>query len=133
MTPKRFLDWNEFDHAVGVITDRVRQSGAIVMSVCGLPRGGLPLAVALSHRLGVPLVPTIGPGVLVVDDVFETGVTMAPLAEHPLPLKWVWACKHPSPSVNFVTSFDPKEWLVFPWESSYSVDHDARLYYASRQ
>ena len=72
----RTLGWPEFDGAVARIAllcaDR-RFSG-----IHGIPRGGLVLAVSLSHRLELPLLATPQPGCLIVDDVFETGRTLAP-------------------------------------------------------
>ena len=44
--------------------------------VYGLPRGGLPLAVWISHRAGIPLLLAPCRNALVVDDIADTGATL---------------------------------------------------------
>lgn len=125
----RQLTWGEFDAAVATIAELAEGRG--VTSVCGLPRGGLPLAVALSHRLGVPMT---GPcfGCLLVDDVYETGRTLEPyqgLAR----VTAVWISKlEPTwwQAAEVVTS---PEWLVFPWEDPAAAQSEEEAYRASRQ
>lgn len=130
---KRLLTWREFDTAVGIIA-RLAPERATPAGVFGFERGGLPLAVALSHRLNVPLVSVIREDTLVVDDVFETGRTFAALIHHPPELKWVWALKRRGLAhVHYVQAFPPETWLVFPWETKEGADADASAYYASRE
>ena len=75
----RQLSWFDFDQAVHTIVDRV--AAQQFSGIHGIPRGGLVLAVALSHRLDQPLLPSPQPGCLLVDDVYETGLTLAPYRE----------------------------------------------------
>ena len=44
--------------------------------IYGIPRGGLCLAVALSHKLNIKLIQNLLKIHLIVDDVFETGITL---------------------------------------------------------
>lgn len=131
----RFLTWDEFECAAMVIAAKCGADRQLIRpdSVFGFPRGGLPLAVLISHRLNIPMRDYIGPGTLVVDDVYETGRTFEPLANHPPHLKWVWAVKDRAAPINFVKAFDAGQWLVFPWESADFAGVDAEGYYASRQ
>ena len=46
------LTWHDFDRAVASIAERLH--GRCFRGVHGLPRGGLVLAVSLSHRLELP-------------------------------------------------------------------------------
>ena len=69
-----YFSWNEFDRSVEYIANQckcLKLSG-----VYGIPRGGLCLAVALSHRLNVKLTEKPIKFSLIVDDVFETGKTL---------------------------------------------------------
>ena len=45
--------------------------------IYGVPRGGLCLAVALSHKLDIQLIESPCKNSLIVDDVFETGITLS--------------------------------------------------------
>ena len=49
---QKILTWQEFDLAVDAIAQHFKYKK--IKSVFGEPRGGLPLAVALSHILKVP-------------------------------------------------------------------------------
>ena len=53
-------------------------SSGKIRSVAGVPRGGLILAVLLSHQLGIPLVyvEEATPSTLLVDDLADTGETL---------------------------------------------------------
>jgi len=110
----RLLSWHDFDRAVATIAERLH--GRSFSGVHGLPRGGLVLAVSLSHRLELPLLPAPQPGCLVVDDVYETGRTLAPFRQ--LEAVEVWP--------------DP-EWIVFPWEDSARAAEEERSYRQSRR
>ena len=131
------LTWNDFDQAV----DRIATfcAAAPLTGVYGFPRGGLPLAVALSHRLGVPLVTTpAAPGTLIVDDIHDTGQTLAPLLRPeppatPSPLVWVWVTRESAPrGYSAVWVGIGEEWIVFPWEDPAQADQDQRDYEARR-
>ena len=65
------LSWAQFDQAVQQLASRY--AGSAVTGVYGVPRGGLCLAVALSHAIDRPLLSAPEPSALIVDDVYETG------------------------------------------------------------
>ena len=84
MNKKLLITWDEFDDAVSELTNQVIRDGKPDIIV-GIARGGLPLAVTLSHQLNVPLVvPTYGhsyamisdKNILIVDDISDTGQEM---------------------------------------------------------
>lgn len=90
------------------------------------------LAVALSHRLTLPLLPTPQPGCLLVDDVLETGLTLAPhrlLADTRVV---VWVSKLKPQWWQAVEVMPSREWLVFPWEDPAAASADEAAYRASR-
>jgi len=127
----RILSWGEFDAAVASLALQAEAYGC--QAIYGFPRGGLPLAVALSHKMGLPLAEHLGPHRLVVDDVFETGRTLSRARHLPGVLPVVWISKaEPTwwKAAEVVTS---QEWLVFPWESLTAAQFDEESYRASRQ
>ena len=66
----RTLSWADFDRALDSAVARL--ASCSLSGVYGVPRGGLVLAVCLSHRLGIPLLEQPQAGCLVVDDIYET-------------------------------------------------------------
>jgi hypoxanthine phosphoribosyltransferase len=126
----RTLSWHEFDQAVERIAQLVgdrRCSG-----IHGIPRGGLVLAVALSHRLELPLLAESQPGCLVVDDVFETGRTLAPHRDFAGAELVVWISKADPEWWRAIEVTSSAEWIVFPWENDARVEADERRYRAER-
>jgi hypoxanthine phosphoribosyltransferase len=126
----RSLSWQDFGEAVERIAqlcgDR-RFSG-----IHGIPRGGLVLAVALSHRLDLPLLPVAQPGCLVVDDVIETGRTLAPYRQLVGAERVVWISKLEPLWWQAVEVTASTEWILFPWEHAERAAADERLYRQER-
>ena len=85
------LGWNDVELAVETLVASV--TAQTFVGVYGVPRGGLVLAVVLSHRLGLPLLLEPTAGCLVVDDVYETGQTLAPYRDLEGARVWVWVSK----------------------------------------
>ena len=55
MSKKVYISWEGYDSYIDSITNWVKTSDLNLGAVYGLPRGGLPIAVSLSHRLHLPL------------------------------------------------------------------------------
>ena len=70
-----YFTWSEFDKSVDYISDQC-QSWEL-SGIYGVPRGGLILAVALSHKLDIKLIEKPSKNSLIVDDIFETGLTLS--------------------------------------------------------
>ena len=66
--------WNEFDKSVEHIANNCKNLE--FSGIYGVPRGGLCLAVALSHKLKINMISEPIKNSLIVDDVYETGVTL---------------------------------------------------------
>lgn len=83
--------------------------------VYGVPRGGLPVAVAVGERIGLEL--TDNPDqerVLVVDDLVDSGRTMKRFPNKP------FACLHVkphSPQPDFFAREIPNDWISYFWEA----------------
>ncbi|NCC41130.1 MAG: phosphoribosyltransferase [Gammaproteobacteria bacterium] len=125
------LTWTDFDHAVEQIA--AAWSAADLCAVHGIARGGLPLAVAVSHRLGVPLVDAPAPDVLTLDDIHDTGQTLRRLrAECPdLGPVHVWVTRQTDPAdygYDAVLTDVGPAWIVFPWEDPVRAEADRLAY-----
>lgn len=87
----------------------------IIRRVYGVPRGGLPVAIALSERMGLILVDDPHtPQTLIVDDLVDSGSTMNRFPGKP------FACLHVkphSPRPTFYAMAVPNEWINYFWEA----------------
>ena len=125
------LSWAQFDQAVQLLASRFAHSS--VTGVYGVPRGGLCLAVALSHAMERPLLSSPDRSALIVDDVYETGRTLkAILDQVPQASFAVWVSKSTPDWWSAALVADSSEWVVFPWENVAQARADEQAYRISR-
>ena len=110
----RHYTWNEFDKSVDYIANQCKLWK--LSGIYGVPRGGLCLAVALSHKLNIQLIEKPIKYSLIVDDVFETGITLRSFKEIEGANFFVLISKKKPIWWNTVKLSNKKEWIVFPWE-----------------
>ena len=126
------LRWDQFDLAVASLSAQLTNN--VSSGVFGVPRGGLCLAVALSHALHLPLLDTPNPDALIVDDVYETGQTLEALRlQCPHATFAVWVSKCPPQWWLAAQVVDSPEWLLFPWENADQATADEQIYRSSHR
>lgn len=125
------LTWSDFEQGVDALVEKLEPHVASFRGVCGVPRGGLPLAVALSHRMGLPLLERPRVGCLIVDDIFETGKTLSAMTTANAAFA-VWITKRPVGWVTAARQIESEEWVLFPWEDKAGALIDEAKYRASR-
>ena len=111
----RYFTWNEFDKSVDYIANQCKFWK--LSGIYGVPRGGLCLAVALSHKLNIQLIEKPLKYSLIVDDVFETGITLSSFRDIEGVNFFVLISKKKPIWWNTVNLSHKKEWIVFPWEN----------------
>ena len=111
----RYFTWSEFDKSVEQIANncRFREFSGIY----GVPRGGLCLAVALSHKLKIKLISEPLKNSLIVDDDYETGLTLTTFKDIEGAMFFVLFSKIKPTWWNTVHISEKSEWIVFPWET----------------
>ena len=88
----------------------------------GIPRGGLVVAVRLSHLLDVPLIDStvhlLPTSTLVVDDIADTGRTLERFRKGCVHVYIATLYYHKQSSVvpDFWVREKTDKWIVFPWE-----------------
>ena len=126
---KELYSWTQYQADIEALAGEVRRLDRMPERIYGVPRGGLVVAVSLSHQLGVPLVLThteITQETLVVDDIADTGTTFAGLCER-LGFRPIIATLYYNPRSAIVPDkfIRKKErWVVFPWETAASSRYD---------
>jgi hypoxanthine phosphoribosyltransferase len=128
-TKKEFekLTWTEFDRAVKEIANRVKKG--YFKNIYGIPRGGLVVAVKLSHLLGLPLIidkRRVEEKTLIVDDIVETGNTIAEFNNNITVSIYLKKTSMLYPDIWIKEKKD--KFIKFPWESEKS----AKVDYADR-
>ena len=126
----RYFTWSEFDKSVEHIANKckfVEFSG-----IYGVPRGGLCLAVALSHKLKIKLISEPQKNSLIVDDVYETGLTLTSLKDIEGAMFFVLFSKIKPTWWNTVSISKKSQWIVFPWENTLTAKSDCENYIRKR-
>ncbi len=124
------LNWIDFDDCVFSITKQCKHK--YFVGVYGFPRGGLCLAVALSHSLGLPLIKKPIQNSLIVDDIYDTGYTLEKTRHIKGAEIHVWISKKDPTWWKAYKYINEKEWIIFPWENINTAEKDRELYHESR-
>lgn len=114
---KQRYTWDDFEKDIPKLVREIKKTRKHFNGIYGIPRGGFPLAVKLSHHLNLPiLIGGVTSKTLLVDDVADSGSTLLPYVGR---------------KATIVTLFykpwskvEPDIWLrktenhiVFPWEA----------------
>jgi len=125
-----YFSWSEFDKSVEHIANECKFLN--FSGVYGIPRGGLCLAVALSHKLKINLISKPKKNSLIVDDVYETGITLNTFKDIEGAIFFVLFSKSKPTWFNCVFISDKSEWIVFPWENNLNPEIDRNKYINKR-
>lgn len=121
MTPeKEYMSWKQFDEACLEIAKELKYYK--FKNIFGIPRGGLVVAVRLSHLLNIPVITDMKDSTLftlVVDDIADFGKTLEPYRNEDRYLCIATLYYHKqSTVVPDIWIHEKKErWILFPWES----------------
>ena len=125
-----YFTWSEFDKSVEQIAHKCRFKE--FSGIYGVPRGGLCLAVALSHKLKIELISEPIKNSLIVDDVYETGITLSTFKNIEGAKFFVLFSKDTPTWWNSVYISEKSDWIVFPWENNLNIESDRSDYTKKR-
>ena len=117
-----YFTWSEFDKSVEHVANKCKFLN--FSGIYGVPRGGLCLAVALSHKLKINLISEPKKNSLIVDDVYETGITLNAFKDIEGAMFYVLFSKTKPKWLNSVFISNKSEWIVFPWENTLRIQSD---------
>lgn len=126
MKKTRKITFEEYDNAISLLAQKIKASSKKYTAVYGIPRGGYYPAIQLSNILGIPAVTSPINGVLVVDDIMDSGATLTPYTQD----KAVVYCKNiekaEKSGIFYAEPFN--EWLDIPDEKGCGIeDHIRRI------
>ncbi len=122
--------WEDFDKSVEHIANKCKFLE--LSGIYGVPRGGLCLAVALSHKLKINLISEPKKNSLIVDDVYETGITLNTFKNIEEATFFVLFSKIKPTWWNSVFVLEESEWIYFPWENNLNLQSDRDAYFEKR-
>ena len=108
--------WDEFDMYVNSLANQIKSSKIKFDGIYGLPRGGLPFAVSLSHQLNIPLLLKPEPGCLIADDISDTGHALFNYPDHFIVTLFTTTWTKTVPNIAYFNKMRQDDWIVFPWE-----------------
>ena len=125
-----YFTWSEFDKSIEYIANKCKNLET--SGIYGVPRGGLCLAVALSHKLKINLITEPTKNSLIVDDIFETGITLNTFKDIEGAKFFVLFSKVEPKWWNTVFMSEKSEWIVFPWENPLNLETERKEYFKKR-
>ena len=125
-----YFSWSDFDNSVEHIANKCKLLE--FSGIYGVPRGGLCLAVALSHKLKINLISEPIRNSLIIDDVYETGITLSNLKDIEGAMFFVLFSKIKPTWWNTVFISQENQWIVFPWENTLDSKSDREEYLKKR-
>jgi len=131
------VNWPSIGWGITRIANKLSwESGHRFPGVYGEPRGGLVLAVALSHHLQIPLLGKPQDGCLWCDDIIDSGATLARArAQHSdMTIAALYVREHHGELTPFYAWQVPENvWIVFPWEARRHAKADFAEYLARQR
>lgn len=117
---KIFLTWNNYSNLVDHLISKMDMSK--YDTICGIPRGGMVLALIMSYKTNKPIITPVEldlytqnlDKVLIVDDIIDSGKTMEQYIE-----KYTTAALFKSYRCPIETDYYAQlscNWIVFPYE-----------------
>ena len=126
----KYFTWSEFDKSIDHIAEKCKFWK--LSGIFGVPRGGLCPAVALSHKLDIQLIEKPSKNCLIVDDIYETGITLSNFKHVEGAYFFVLVSKKEPIWWNTVNLSYEKEWIVFPWEKKTNAFKEEEYYKKNR-
>ena len=116
---KTFLRWNDYDKMVDFLISRldIDQYDAI----CGIPRGGMMLALIMSYKTNKPVITPIELAInnirqtLIVDDIIDSGKTLKEYIDKGYDTAVVFKSNRCPITPDYFAYISDK-WIVFPYE-----------------
>ena len=113
---KLYISWDEVGNMIDKLAVKIKRSKIKFDGIFGIPRGGLPLAVMLSHELGIPVLLYPTQNTLIVDDISDNGYTLQRLKNKRIATLYStdWTITKPDWFIEKKKS--KNDWIIFPWE-----------------
>jgi hypoxanthine phosphoribosyltransferase len=113
---KIYLGWQKFGEMVEELVTKIKSSDSEFDGVYGIPRGGLAIALVLSHKLDIPLLMQPALDCLIVDDISDTGKALNDYRDHRIATLYTTSWTRVDPDWFIDYKMNKGDWIKFPWE-----------------
>lgn len=111
------ISWDQVDGMIAKLVKEIKKSKEKFDGVYGIPRGGLPLAVIMSHMLKLPVLLYPTKDTLVVDDISDEGYTLQRIKNKRIATLYSTKWTITQPNWYVETKKRKDDWIIFPWEA----------------
>jgi len=122
MVKKEFYSYSDYESLLNELVTKLKNDSRMkyIRNVYGIPRGGLPIAVHLSHFLKLNFLTNpfekMIEETIIVDDIADTGLTLKKYGS-----LYLTATLFYKPKSEIKPNFyieETRNWIVFPWEKA---------------
>jgi len=116
------MSWNLFAAGCQMIKVSIDKKSINIKNIYGIPRGGLVVAVQLSHLLNIPLTNKPNPNdTLIVDDICDSGKTLEKYKDYNTATLYYNLEAIVKPDF---WAFVQDDFIKFPWETEETAKVD---------
>lgn len=127
MIEKEYINWPMVEEFCDSVIKEYQDEH--ITGVYGLPRGGLVMAVIISHRMHIPMLMAPVEGCIIVDDVCDTGESLIHYVNNSSgihkPKYHIATLCYKRNKLGIVPEMCgyniENKWIVFPWEDRTEV------------
>ena len=110
---KIYVSYHQFSYLMEQLIKKIKRDKKKYNGVYGIPRGGVAIALHLSHNLKIPYLLKPKIGCLVVDDIADSGKTIKEYLNYDIAT--IYKHKNCPIEPTYYVSTNTS-WIVFPYE-----------------
>lgn len=118
---KKYVSWGNIEYYIDEVYQYYKDKN--ITGVYGLPRGGLILAVMLSHRMNIPLLMAPTENCIIIDDICDSGESLLHYYKNSSGEKTnkyhittMFYKDNELVEPEFYSYKKENNWIVYPWE-----------------
>lgn len=126
---KKVYTWKDVEDYINNVSKRIKEEVNLdeCPGIFTFPRGGLVLAVMLSHKLDLPILSNPAKNCIIIDDICDTGITLKKYSEERSKKNYfittmlvqedqLFEAAEYNCTVDYFEYVKRKDWVVYPWE-----------------
>lgn len=122
---KEAITFEQYNEDIALLAQQVKAREKVYSSVYGIPRGGYYPAIELGRLLHIPVLTSIYPDTLIVDDICDSGETIKAYPNNDVAV--VYTREFSKQKVTYYGKVK-ESWLLFPDEKETGIeDHIRRI------